>query len=214
MDCRAEGAYWRDSGSAVTTIILATENRHKFAEITAILEGCQVLVNVRPLWHFPGVVLPPEVGASYAENAVIKARTVMEATGHIAIGDDTGLEIDALHGAPGLYSARFAGDGVTYADNRNKVLDQMRGVTKDRRGARFLCVVAIAFPGGRVEVVEGRVDGVISEVESGNGGFGYDPIFYMPETGKTFSEMSFVEKNTVSHRGRAVRAAVNVIFPS
>ncbi len=190
--------------------MLATENRHKGEEISAILrEG--VRAEIRTLADFPKVKLPPETGLTYQENAARKAEFVAKATGHWALGDDTGLEVLALGGAPGLYSARFAGDGASFADNRSKLLDLLKEAPDEKRGARFVCVVAIARPNGWVDVVEGRCDGMIARTAAGSGGFGYDPIFFIPVYDKTFAELSPAEKNKISHRGCAVRAAMEIL---
>ena len=121
------------------------------------------------------------------------------------------MEVDALGGAPGLYSARFAGEGVTYADNRKKLLDAMGDRPDPQRTARFICTIAVASPEGKVDVVEGRCEGRITRMELGVGGFGYDPIFFLPTYNKTFAELSSEEKNRISHRGRAVRAAIPLL---
>ena len=191
-------------------LVLATENRNKAKEIASILqEGAPI--EIKTLADFPTVRLPPETGGAYRENAVQKAVTVAKATGLWAMGDDSGLEIDALNGAPGIYSARFAGEGATYADNRKKVLDLLKEVPDEKRGARFVCTIALASPEGRVEVVTGGVEGRIARSESGEEGFGYDPIFFLPAYDKTFAELPPSEKNKMSHRGPAVRAAMEIL---
>lgn len=191
-------------------LVIATENRHKGEEIASILRE-EMALEVRTLADFPGVKLPPETGSTYRENAVQKARAASRATGHWALGDDSGLEVDALDGAPGLYSARFAGEGVTYAENRKKLLDLLGDRPDEQRTARFICTIAVASPDGAVEVVEGRCEGRITRQDVGAGGFGYDPIFFLPTHRKTFAEISAEEKNRISHRGRAVRAAVPIL---
>ncbi len=191
------------------TLVLATENRHKWQEIQSILGGGADLV-VRTLADYPGVTLPPEMGATYRENAAAKATFVARATGEWAMGDDSGLEVDALNGAPGLYSARFAGVGASYADNQKKLLESLDDLPDEKRTARFICTVALAGPAGSIDIVEGVCPGRIARAESGDGGFGYDPIFFLPEYGKTFAELAPSEKNKVSHRGQAVRAALAI----
>lgn len=191
-------------------LVIATENKHKGEELASILRQ-EMEISVRTLADFPGVKLPPETGSTYRENAVQKALAAARATGHWALGDDSGLEVDALGGAPGLYSARFAGEGVTYADNRKKLLDALADRPDDQRTARFICTIAIVSPDGKVEVVEGRCEGRITWGEVGGGGFGYDPIFFLPTYNKTFAELSPEEKNRISHRGRAVRAAIPIL---
>lgn len=191
-------------------LILATENPHKAEEIRSILgEGCKL--DLLTLSDFPHLKLPPETGTSYRENAVLKARFVAKETGHWAMGDDTGLEVAALGGAPGLYSARYAGEEVTYADNRKKLLEELEDLPDTKRGARFICTVAVSDPEGSVDVVAGRCEGRITRSEAGHGGFGYDPVFFIPAYGKTFSELSPDEKNKISHRGQAVRAAMQIL---
>lgn len=191
-------------------LVIATENKHKGEEIASILRE-EMALEVRTLADFPGVKLPPETGSTYRENAVQKALAAAKATGHWAMGDDSGLEVDALDGAPGLYSARFAGEGVTYAENRKKLLDLLGDRPDEQRTARFICTIAVASPDGAVEVVEGRCEGRITRRDVGAGGFGYDPIFFLPTHRKTFAEISAEEKNRISHRGRAVRAAVPIL---
>jgi len=165
-------------------------------------------IDLRTLSDFPHLSLPPETGTNYRENAVLKAKFVAKETGHWAMGDDSGLEVAALDGRPGLYSARYAGEGVTYADNRKKLLEDLEDFPDEKRGARFVCTVALADPEGRVDVVAGHCEGRITHSEVGRGGFGYDPVFFIPASGKTFSELSLDEKNKISHRGEAIRAAI------
>lgn len=191
-------------------LVLATENRHKAEEIRSILKG-GIDLELRTLADFPGVKLPPETGATYRENATQKALAVVNATGHWAMGDDSGLEVAALGGAPGLYSARYAGEGVTYADNRKKLLDALGDLPDEKRGAAFICTIAIASPNKEIDVVEGICEGRITRAELGGGGFGYDPIFFVPAYGKTFAEIPAAEKNKVSHRARAIAAAMEVL---
>lgn len=191
-------------------LVIATENRHKGEELATILQR-ELPIEVRTLADYPGVKLPPETGSSYRENAIQKALAAARATGQWSLGDDSGLEVDALGGAPGLYSARFAGEGVTYADNRKKLLSSLGSLPAEKRSARFICTIAVAGPDGKVEVVEGRCEGRITREERGEGGFGYDPIFFLPEYRKTFAELSPEEKNRISHRGRAVRAAIPLL---
>lgn len=189
---------------------MATENRNKAEEIRSILmSGIQI--NIQTLADFPKVELPRETGTTYRENAIQKALTVAKATGHWALGDDSGLEVDALNGAPGLYSARFAGEGVSYAANRKKLLDLLGDLPDEKRGARFVCTIALASPGGRIEVVESGVEGRIARTTSGEEGFGYDPLFFLPAYRKTFAELSASDKNKMSHRGLAVRAAMEIL---
>jgi len=190
--------------------VVATANRHKVEEIRAILADLPIVV--RSLAEFPGAPEVVEDGATYRENALKKARSAATFTGKPALADDTGLEVDALAGQPGLYSARFAGEGCTFQDNIRKLLHVLEGVPAERRGARFRCVIALVTPGGREQVVEGELRGRITEEQIGGGGFGYDPIFYVPEVGRTLAELTAEEKNRISHRGRAVAQARAVIL--
>ena len=191
-------------------LVLATANQDKGAEIQSII-GPQGL-QIRHLSDYP-IVLPPETGLTYFENAAIKATTVSKAIHEWALGDDSGLEIAALHGDPGLYSARFAGENVGYADNRKKVLDLLGHLPQEKRGAKFVCTIVLSDPTGNVVVTaEGVCEGEITNAETGEGGFGYDPIFYLPQYGKTFSELTQDEKNRVSHRGKAIRKAIAILL--
>ena len=182
-------------------LVLATANPDKAKELAALLEGFEVAL--RP----PDLPDVEETADTLEGNARLKAAAVMEATGDLAVADDTGLEVDALDGRPGVWAARYAGPGATYADNVAKLLAELEGVPSERRRARF-CTVALAlFPDGREIVAEGMVDGAIAGAPRGDGGFGYDPVF-LPDgrDGRTFAEMTTAEKAAVSHRGRALRA--------
>lgn len=166
-----------------------------------------------PLAHFPGAVLPEETGATYADNARLKARVAARAAGALALADDSGLEVDALGGAPGPRSARFGGPGLDDAARCRRLLELLRDVPDARRSARFRCVVAVADPAsGDARTVEGVAEGRILRTERGTGGFGYDPIFYYPPLGRTFAELTEAEKGEVSHRGRALAAARRLLL--
>lgn len=185
-------------------LILATENRHKLREIRELLAGLDVEV-----LHLGQLAEPPaltETGATFAENARQKACAVARATGELALADDSGLEVDALGGEPGVQSARWAGEGAGDAQLVAKLLRQLTEVPDDRRTARFVCVLSLCAPEGEVGRWEGRAEGVITREPRGTGGFGYDPVFLYPEDGLTFAEMAPERKNAVSHRGRALRA--------
>jgi XTP/dITP diphosphohydrolase len=185
--------------------VLATRNAHKVAEIKAILEGLPVrILSFNDLPDLPDVV---EDGSTLEENAAKKAREVAAATGHPALADDTGLEVVHLDGAPGVYSARYAGAPPSYERNNRKLLEEMANAGEGERRAAFRTVVALAVPGGDVRLVEGRMDGVILTEPVGEGGFGYDPLFRPDGSDRSFAEMTSAEKNAISHRGRAVRAA-------
>lgn len=183
----------------MTEFVLATANPDKAAEIQAIL-GPDVRLRPRP----ESVAEVDETGATLEENARIKATALAAATGLPAIADDTGLEVDALDGRPGVYSARFAGEGATYADNVAKLLSELGRA--EVRTARFRTVALARWPDGREVVAEGSVAGSIAESARGKGGFGYDPVFVPAGGTRTFAEMTLEEKNAQSHRGRAFRA--------
>jgi len=191
-------------------LVVATGNRHKVEEIRAML--ADLPITVRSLAEFPGAPEVVEDGATYRENALKKAWSAAKFTGKPALADDTGLEVDALGGQPGLYAARFAGEGCSFQDNVRKLLHLLDGVPSERRGARFVCVIALVSPDGREQVVEGELCGRISESQSGGGGFGYDPVFFVPEAGKTLAELTADEKNRVSHRRRALDRARTIIL--
>lgn len=187
--------------------VIASANRDKAREIRGVLEAA---LDVELLDRPENVPDVDETGHTLEENALLKAIAVMEATGLAAIADDTGLEVVALDGAPGVYTARFAGEGASYADNVAKLLRELDGVA-DRR-ARFRAVAAVAFPDGRTLVAEGAMDGVIAESPRGSNGFGYDPVFIPTDgDGRTFAEMSTVEKHATSHRGRSLRALADLL---
>ena len=188
----------------MTSFVLATANPHKAAEIAAVLEEAGAPVTLVPRDASVGEV--EETGSTLEENARIKAVAVSDATGRPAIADDTGLEVDALDGAPGVYSARFAGDDATYADNCSLLLTRLEGVADERRTARFATVAIARWPDGREVAALGTVEGTITTAARGDHGFGYDPVFAPSEgDGRTFAEMTPPEKHAVSHRGRAFR---------
>lgn len=190
-------------------LLLGTNNAGKLAELREILDGCG--------WE---LVSPADVGLSveveetgqgYAENATMKAIAFAKAGGLTALADDSGLEVDALDGRPGPLSARYAGANRTDAERVQKLLEELSDVPGEQRTARFRCVIAIADPEGEVELVEGTVEGRIAREPRGDGGFGYDPVFLLPERGLTTAELPPDEKHAVSHRGVAARAARPVL---
>ena len=189
--------------------MLATGNQHKVEEIKVLLGDAVI---VRSLADFPGAPPVIEDGVTYRENALKKARSAAAFTGLTALADDTGLEVDALGGRPGLYAARFAGEGCSFQDNIRKLLRLLEGIPREQRSGRFICVLALVIPGGREEVVEGMLNGFITETQAGVGGFGYDPVFYATEVGKTLAELTTEEKNRISHRGRAVRGLKELLM--
>ena len=184
------------------TLVLATHNPDKQTEMNAVLSDLGL--DVIGLDQYPEIDDIPENGTTLLENALIKARAVHLKTGLPALADDTGLEVDALHGAPGVYSARFAGEDATYQDNVKKLLSVMAGVSRQNRTARFRTVVALIDSDTELWT-EGIIEGLITREQRGAGGFGYDPIFEAADTGKTFSEMSAAQKNEISHRARALQ---------
>jgi XTP/dITP diphosphohydrolase len=187
-----------------TRFVLATANPDKAAEIARILAdvGAPVELVGRP----PEVPEVVEDGATVEDNARLKATALVAATGMAAIADDTGLEVDALGGAPGVHSARFAGPGATYADNCARLLERLAGVPAGRRSARFVTVALARWPDGREVVAFGAVEGWITDAPRGDGGFGYDPVFAADEAGgATFAELGEAQKHAISHRGRAFR---------
>jgi XTP/dITP diphosphohydrolase len=186
-------------------LVLATLNPHKGRELLALLGA--VPFQIKLLSEFPGAQLPEETGQTYAENALVKARTTARLTSALALGDDSGLEVDALGGAPGLHTARFGGPGLSDRARWELLLERLRDVPPARRTARFRCVIALAGPARGEQVVEGIVEGVVAEAPRGNDGFGYDPVFFYPPLGRTFGEISDEEKQRVSHRGKALAAA-------
>lgn len=188
-------------------LVLATENPHKLTEIQHILPT--KLSNGKELTYESMksylLTLPPETGTTLAQNATLKAVYVARATGQLAISDDTGLEVDFLHGAPGIYTARYGGEHGNAEANNQKLLAELAGVPFAKRTARFRTVVCLAWPDGKTQLFEGVVEGHIAESYAGQNGFGYDPIFVVQEAGKTFAQLTAAEKNSISHRGRALK---------
>jgi XTP/dITP diphosphohydrolase len=182
-------------------LVLATRNRHKREELEALL--ADLPFHIRTMDDFPDVPDVVEDGATCEANAIKKARAASDATGLLAVADDTGLEVDALGGRPGVYAARYAGLQATYEDNCRKLLQELTGVPRDRRIARFVTVAALASPQETAEVTTGQLIGLITEEPAGVRGFGYDPVFYVPALGKTLAELSSEEKNRISHRAKA-----------
>ncbi len=194
-------------------LILASRNKKKIREMETILAN-----------HFPNVCVLSlddvgyegdieENGATYEENALTKARTAVEAGGHRypAIADDSGLSVDALNGAPGVYSARYAGGHGDDAANNALLLKNLADTPAEERTARFVCCIALVYPDGREITVRGETEGLIIDDARGDGGFGYDPYFYYPPFDKTFSEMTAEEKNTISHRGKAIARVAEIL---
>jgi len=189
-------------------LVLATFNRHKLAEIRAILPG--LTPELRALSDFPGAVPAEEDGETLEANALKKALAAARFTGLPALADDTGLEVDALGGAPGVRSARYAGEKAASADNNAKLLSALSGVPPEGRAARFACVTALALPSGVVRISRGVLEGRIAAAPRGGAGFGYDPLFEVAGGQRTLAELSESEKNAVSHRA----AALNGLLPA
>jgi XTP/dITP diphosphohydrolase len=190
-------------------LLLATNNAGKVAELRRLLDGCgwQIVTPAEA-----GIELDvQETGSSYEENATKKALQYSQASGLVALADDSGLEVDALDGRPGVQSARYAGPDRTDAERVHKLLEELRDVPDERRTARFRAVIAIAAPDGRVETVEGAVEGRIARAPRGANGFGYDPVFLLPGRGLTAAELPSDEKDAISHRGVAARKARAVL---
>ncbi len=184
-------------------LIFASRNQDKIDELRDALRGLPLEVSSAS--DHPEIPDVEETGATLEANALLKARAAHRATGRLCLADDTGLEIDALGGEPGVHSARYAGPTQEYARNVAKVLAAMAAVPQDRRAARFRTAVALVYPDGREEVLFGECRGRIAAAPRGTGGFGYDPVFEVPELGRTFAEMTLAEKQGLSHRGRAMR---------
>lgn len=185
----------------IKELVLATRNPDKGRELAALLKDLGI--RIRTLAEFPDAPEVMEDGETCEANAIKKAVAIARHTKLPAAADDTGLMVEALGGRPGVHAARYAGEGATYDDNCKKLLREMANVPRERRGARFVTVAALADPNGEVEVVQGVLDGLITEAPVGTKGFGYDPVFFVPELGKTLAQITPEEKNRISHRARA-----------
>jgi XTP/dITP diphosphohydrolase len=191
----------------IKEVVLATRNRGKIKEFTALLGRVfEKIMSLRDLDLVPNII---EDGNTFRENALKKARSISELTQKPTLADDSGLEVEALCGRPGVFSSRYAGEDAGDKENIKKLLQELNGVS-DRR-ARFVCILALVFPGGREIIVEGTCDGIIIDEPRGEGGFGYDPVFFVPEMKKTMAELTPEEKNLISHRARAARALIMYI---
>jgi XTP/dITP diphosphohydrolase len=186
---------------SVKEIVLATRNPDKGREVGVLLGGLGI--HIRTLAEFPSAPEVEEDGATCEANAIKKATAIARATGMAAVADDTGLEVDALGGRPGVFAARYAGEGATYEENCRKLLKELSGVPAAQRSARFLTVAALAFPGGDYRVTTGALDGIIAAESVGSQGFGYDPVFFIPKLGRTLAQLTVEEKNRISHRAKA-----------
>ena len=195
----------------VPVLVLATGNQHKLTELTRILADGRVRVRLAGLAEFPGAPQVRETAATFAANALLKARAIAEFTGRPAVADDSGLCVDALNGMPGIFSARWAGRHGDDAANLDLLLGQLDDVPDERRGAHFACSAALVLPGGREHVSEGTVYGSVIRQPRGSGGFGYDPVFLPDGSDLTTAEMTPEAKDRISHRGRALRHLAPVI---
>lgn len=183
-------------------IIFATTNEGKMKEIRIILKDLNIdVVSLKEAGFHINIV---EDGETFEENAIIKAKTIMELTGDIVLADDSGLEVDALDKAPGIYSARFLGEGTSYDIKNQYILDKLKDVKEEDRTARFVCVIACAMPNGEIITKRGTIEGFIGHEIIGNNGFGYDPIFWVPEFNNTLAQLTLNQKNNISHRGKAL----------
>lgn len=190
-------------------IIFATTNKDKVREVKMMLEGFDVeLCTMKEAGMDVDIV---EDGTTFEENAIIKAKTIMEMTGEIALADDSGLEVDYMDGAPGIYSARFLGEDTSYDVKNNYIIDKLKDAKGSERSARFVCAMAAAFPNGDIETCRGTIEGVIAYEQKGTNGFGYDPIVYVPEYEMTTGEMAPELKNSISHRGKALEQMKEVL---
>jgi len=190
-------------------LLLATSNGHKLQEYRTIFSGLPF--RLLSLSNIQLEMDVEETGTTFAENAELKALAYAEASGLLSLADDSGLEIDAMDGAPGIYSARFSGIAATYEERFRLILEQLHGVPPERRTARFQCAITIAEPAGYYRTVEGTMEGIIVEAPRGQNGFGYDPIFMVPALGKTNAELSPEQKHRISHRGRAAQLAAALL---
>jgi XTP/dITP diphosphohydrolase len=200
----------RRSFSSDRALVLATANPAKARELRALLGG--IPYRVLDLADYPPLTLPAEGEESYEGNALLKARAVAAATRTLALADDSGIEVDALDGRPGVLSARYGGEGLHDEDRCREMLRELRDVPLSRRTARYRCVVALCAPAGREETAEGVVEGLILDEPRGHGGFGYDPLFYYPALGATFAEVTPEAKHAVSHRGQAMARARRILI--
>ncbi|WP_030247064.1 RdgB/HAM1 family non-canonical purine NTP pyrophosphatase [Streptomyces sp. NRRL S-350] len=194
-----------------TRLILATRNRHKVAELRAILTDAGLDVELVGADAYPQIPDVPETGVTFAENALLKAHALADATGLPAVADDSGLCVDVLNGAPGIFSARWAGKHGDDRANLDLLLAQLSDIAEPHRGAHFFCAAALALPDGTERVVEGRLLGTLRTAPAGDGGFGYDPILQPLGETRTCAELTADEKNAISHRGQAFRALAPVV---
>ena len=191
-------------------VILATNNDNKVAEFCRMLEGSGI--SAIPLKEAGITADIDETGTTFEENSLLKARAICEMTGEPVLADDSGLCVDFLDGAPGVYSSRFMGEDTPYSEKNAAIIEKLEGVEDEKRGAAFVCVMSLVFPDGREFVTEGKMPGIIAREPAGENGFGYDPIVYLPEYGKTSAQLSPDEKNAISHRGEALQKMCDIIM--
>jgi len=184
-------------------LVIATNNWGKVEEIKELLRDLPF--EILTLKEFPGLTMPEENCPTFSGNAARKAEAVASYSGEIALADDSGLEVEALNGKPGVHSARYAGENGNWEANNRKLLEELKGVPPEKRNAAFKCAIAVAFPEGKTEIIEEDCPGRIVETPLGTGGFGYDPLFYYEPLEATFAQISREDKNRVSHRGKALR---------
>ncbi len=191
-------------------LVIATKNSHKVREIKDKF-SCIENLEIRSLDDFDNVPDVLEDGKTFEQNSLKKAREISRCTGLPCLADDSGLVVDALKGEPGVYSARYAGENATDGERNSLVLEKMKDIPDDKRAARFICAIAIVMPDGREFLTEGRCEGTIAREPGGDQGFGYDPIFYLPDLGKTMAELPLSEKNRISHRALALEKAKAIL---
>lgn len=189
-------------------LIFATGNQGKVNEFRQMLGDEYEILSMKDLDVDVDIV---ENGATFEENAIIKAVSVMKATGKMVLADDSGFEVDYLNGEPGIYSARYLGEDTSYEVKNRELLRRCEGVPEEQRDARFVCVIACAYPDGTVDTAIGKIEGKLAHEPKGENGFGYDPIFFLPERGCTTGELEPEEKNKISHRGIAIRKMVDIL---
>jgi len=190
-------------------VVIATRNQNKIDEIAQILQGKNFrIISMQDIKDLPEII---EDGLTFEENARKKALSIAKLTGRVTMADDSGLVVDALNGRPGVISARYSGEDATPQKNNLKLLEELEGVPVKKRTARFVCVIAVARPSGKISVTEGRCEGLIAKELRGEEGFGYDPLFVIPEHNKTFAELGSAVKNKISHRAIALEKATEVL---
>lgn len=189
-------------------LVFATGNQGKVNEFKQMLGDDYEIYSMKDLGIDVEIV---EDGKTFEENAIIKAKTVMEATGEMVLADDSGFEVDYLNKEPGIYSARYMGEDTPYSEKNAELLRRCEGVPEEKREARFVCVIACAYPDGSVDTATGVIEGKLAHEQRGENGFGYDPIFFLPERGCTTGELEPEEKNAISHRGIAIRKMVDIL---